>query len=1360
MRLLVANFFPAFFPPSSGGEQRYFWLYRHLSRWHDVTLFSTSFSDKPEEVVEHSRSFREYRVPRPPLSGELHQELHRAGIGDECSALVVAIAGAVTSEMRRRFSQLAQFADVVIHESPFTFPLDESAYSDRKPRVYASYNVEHRLAAQMLKGESGRAGARFIRFLEGLLVSRADLVFATSEEERAWFRRDFGCDPARVLLAPNGFEPHETPASSAAREPQAPYAVFLGSGHPPNIEAATHICESLAPALPAFEFRILGSVCARLNGPQPPNVRLLGFVEEGAMRSELAGCTAALNPLFSGAGTNLKMLQYMEAGAPILTTPLGARGLDLEPDVEALVLPMEEFPARLAELAATPDRRLALGAAARRKAYARFTWEQIAEAYSRDLQGLAPAEAKAARPHILVVNDFAVTDRRSGGEARIFELLRELSVDFEVELLCLTDRDAPYRARISDHAHQSAFPKSAEHRAKERGADAGQPASVRDIVAGACILKNEAFVSAFVLGVARSNLVIFEHPYLAPLTELLPPHVPVVYSALNVEEALKRSTLARRADAAAWAERAAELERRIVGRASAIVAVCDDDAAAFRKHYPEVPILVVENGTHEPPSAELHAAGAAVNRRPVAVFLGSGHPPNLEAASRIVLELAPRMPSTEFHLIGDVGEWIRRQSPPENVISHGVVTQDRKVEILRGATVAINPMTSGGGSSLKVPDFLAAGLPLISTRMGARGFGLKAGVDYVEAEVDDFTEELRRLLEDPARRAKIAFAGRRAARRLTWPVLGSRYRRFARALMRESTSGDVRLLVVTYRLMYPAPGGAESYLNNLLANLGRLPGITVDVAACDVGTIQDHWHFSALYGPPPADAPHPLGAREVFRFPVDPPDPDAFSKCRQIASTWMRESRGQSAALFESIGSDHLLGGWNFPEKMATMTARWSSRASHIGVTAEARAIRIDGHSPESRRVDLRCGTRVLASTLASGSFSMKAELDQKQEILELAVERPLPAPGDSRELGVSVQRIAIRKAGGWVELDLAADAEAYFRRNSPDAWIDTLVTATEERRPEIDEFFLQVRGPHSTAMREWLQAKVQHYDAVLVQGAPFAPLVWAPPIARSHQVPVVLLPHYHVEDRYYHWKGYYRAFRDADRVLAFPDLMKRQFFDKIDAAVDVVGGGGLDLQEFEPEPLERGRREFEAIHRSSKPYVLVLGRKSGGKRYELVLECARLGDPTATRFDIVMIGPDDDGKPVRQAGVHYYGPRSREFVIGALAGCVCLVNMSESESFGIVLLEAWAAGRPVIAQRLCLPFRDLVDPGVNGYLAETPQEIREHIDEYIDDPDKARRHGVAGGVRAMEYSWASIARRVRDIVVHDLLKAERMSGA
>ena len=58
---------------------------------------------------------------------------------------------------------------------------------------------------------------------------------------------------------------------------------------------------------------------------------------------QLRTCTVAPNPLFSGAGTNLKMLDYMAAGAPIVASPVGARGLDLEHGIDTYIIDTGAF---------------------------------------------------------------------------------------------------------------------------------------------------------------------------------------------------------------------------------------------------------------------------------------------------------------------------------------------------------------------------------------------------------------------------------------------------------------------------------------------------------------------------------------------------------------------------------------------------------------------------------------------------------------------------------------------------------------------------------------------------------------------------------------------------------------------------------------------------------------------------------------------------------------------------------------------------------------------------------------------------------------------------------------------------------
>jgi FkbM family methyltransferase len=467
----------------------------------------------------------------------------------------------------------------------------------------------------------------------------------------------------------------------------------------------------------------------------------------------------------------------------------------------------------------------------------------------------------------------------------------------------------------------------------------------------------------------------------------------------------------------------------------------------------------------------------------------------------------------------------------------------------------------------------------------------------------------------------------------------------------------------------------------------------------------------------------------------------------------MRESRAQWERLVHHVEEPLLLGGWNFPEHSGGLVWRWTSLRSQVAVPAGYDVLRIEGMSHGARQVRLEAGGACVEQQV-SGAFALDLALDGERRIAVLEVDAEMLAPEDPRELGVTVGRVALRRGGTWHEVDLHTDAEQVLRRTNVAAWIDALVTTAESRDAALDALFVEVRGPHSAPMRAWLDQHVHEYDLVLVQGTPFAPIAWVPPIARAGGVPVALLPHFHVEDRYYHWKSYYEQFRDADCVLAAPRSTKAPFFDAIDAPAEVVPGGGIELAEFTPERIAQARAQFRRVHPGERPFVLVLGRKAGGKRYNLVLQAAQL---PGAGFDVVMVGPDDDGIPITAPNVHYYGARPRDFVAGALAECVCLANMSESESFGIVLLESWAAGRPVVAQRRCLAFADLVEDGVNGFLVETPAQIAERVRRYIADPALASAHAAEGMRHVRLHGWDALGARIYDVAIRKLVRGERV---
>ena len=605
-KLLVVNFFPAFFPPSSGGEQRYYYLYFYLSNYFDITLLSPTHPEHSYEIVEFNNSFREHRVPKELIHIQLHQEMNRLNIGPECSGLVVALAGGVPNKFHDIFLELSDKADLIIHDCPFTLPYDLNFDQYKKPRIYNSYNVEYLLMNQIFQGPAKDSLLEFIKSLESDLLEIVQLTFATSEEERLSFCETYKCNPSQIALAPNGFEPSVIDRYSTQEEnnndyiSNKPNILFMGSSHPPNIEAGKFICEELAPQLLDFNFLIMGSVCKYIKSVSA-NIKLLGFVTDGDKKRLLDSCSVAINPMFSGAGTNLKMLDYMAAAASIVTTKIGARGLSLFSGTDAIIVEKREFSSAISKLVGDPILAKQLGKRAKQIAFERYTWQSIANSIAPLIQALlnkskAPIKISKTRNKLLAINDFSVAHAVGGGQIRIKELLTELAINYDITLLCLGDLQEYTETLITEGFLEICVPKTVSHRSAEAEKNALSYISINDIIAADNCLYNSLFRRLFIQYVAAANAIIFEHPYLAPMLELLPHGKTVIYSSLNCESHLKKEILKSRPDFEILLSRVKKLEEILLKKANLVVCVSKTDRDCFANSFPDQHYLVIENG--------------------------------------------------------------------------------------------------------------------------------------------------------------------------------------------------------------------------------------------------------------------------------------------------------------------------------------------------------------------------------------------------------------------------------------------------------------------------------------------------------------------------------------------------------------------------------------------------------------------------------------------------------------------------------------------------------------------------------------------------------------------------------------------
>jgi glycosyltransferase involved in cell wall biosynthesis len=161
-----------------------------------------------------------------------------------------------------------------------------------------------------------------------------------------------------------------------------PTILFVGSmDYHANIDAVTWFLRTAWPEIarshPDLQFTIVGrdpssAVLALAEG----RVRVTGTVED--VRPFYASAVAVVVPLRCGSGTRLKILEAMSAGVPVVSTRLGAEGIDVENNVHILLADTaREIAAAIGVLLASADMRAALSAAARDLALARYDWSII-----------------------------------------------------------------------------------------------------------------------------------------------------------------------------------------------------------------------------------------------------------------------------------------------------------------------------------------------------------------------------------------------------------------------------------------------------------------------------------------------------------------------------------------------------------------------------------------------------------------------------------------------------------------------------------------------------------------------------------------------------------------------------------------------------------------------------------------------------------------------------------------------------------------------------------------------------------------------------------------------------------------------
>jgi glycosyltransferase involved in cell wall biosynthesis len=276
------------------------------------------------------------------------------------------------------------------------------------PCVLFQHNVESALWTRqaahepnLLKRAAFTLEAAKMSRYEPATVRRFGHVIAVSNHDRTLMSAM--TDPERITVVPTGVDVQQYRAA-AQRAAVEPVAMFLGSmDWEANIDAVDYFCREVWPAVraavPTARFRIVG------RAPHPRVTRLASESIEvtGTVPSvvdHLAETAAFVVPLRIGGGTRLKIFEAMAAGRAVVSTSVGAEGLEVSHGHDVLLADTPEaFAAATIEVLRNPARRDALGKAASDTA-ARHDWSSVVnrfdDALNRAVWGHATAGAHRA----------------------------------------------------------------------------------------------------------------------------------------------------------------------------------------------------------------------------------------------------------------------------------------------------------------------------------------------------------------------------------------------------------------------------------------------------------------------------------------------------------------------------------------------------------------------------------------------------------------------------------------------------------------------------------------------------------------------------------------------------------------------------------------------------------------------------------------------------------------------------------------------------------------------------------------------------------------------------------------------------
>lgn len=501
-----------------------------------------------------------------------------------------------------------------------------------------------------------------------------------------------------------------------------------------------------------WTFRIAGS------GPQTrelkalalsdARIQFIGRISDEQLAQEYGRASwTVFAPLEEDYG--LISIESMQAGTPVLTTSdSGGVAEVVDHNETGLVVSVDALSSTMQACMTEAQNYQQLSQNCVRWAAA-HTWSNLTKQLLADSKWLQPP---TPRRHLVVVVPFKVWPPMGGGQQRVYQLYRQVALSHDVTLVSLTsEQDSPPRQQLAPGLTQLCVTKTSAHLRLDRQMVEQIGHSVDDCVMIDSYRQTPQLLTTLGICAVTADLFIASHPYLYYAIKDTW-RGPIWYDAHNVEVDMKQAILGASDQAQALLQQVRGVEQACAQNAQLIFTCSQNDSTRLAELFDLNPenMAVAANGV-DIEACQFHTASQRQGlqqrlrlQKPVAVFMGAWHGPNIEALHHLI-SLAEKQQGWDFWIIGSVCRHPSITTHPANMFLFGELDTSYKNALLGAATVALNPIIEGSGTNLKMLEYAALGVPMVSTPFGNRGLGFINKEHATIVDREQFGAELDRL---------------------------------------------------------------------------------------------------------------------------------------------------------------------------------------------------------------------------------------------------------------------------------------------------------------------------------------------------------------------------------------------------------------------------------------------------------------------------------------------------------------------------------------------------------------------------------------------------------------------------------------